>query len=33
VYFALMQAFKLELDAAGVQFPYPHMDVTVTNPE
>ena len=33
VYFALMQAFKLELDAAGVQFPYPHMDVTMINPE
>lgn len=33
VYFTLMQAFKLDLDAAGVQFPYPHMDVTVLNPE
>lgn len=33
VYYALMQAFKLELDAAGVQFPYPHMDVTVMNQE
>jgi small conductance mechanosensitive channel len=33
VYFALMQAFKLELDEAGVQFPYPHMDVTMINPQ
>ncbi len=33
VYFTLMQAFKLELDVAGIQFPYPQMDVTVKNPE
>lgn len=33
VYFALMQAFKLELDAAEIHFPYPQMDVTVKNPE
>lgn len=33
VYFRLMEQFKLELDRAGVQFPYPHMDVTVLNPE
>lgn len=32
-YFRLMERFKLELGAAGVHFPYPHMDVTMINPE
>jgi small conductance mechanosensitive channel len=30
-YFRLMERFKLDLDAAGIQFPYPHMDVTMLN--
>lgn len=33
VYFRLMEQFKLELDRSGVQFPYPHMDVTLLNEE